>query len=301
MSTEAKTDTAAGATTAGSLLDDILSESKLKPSEDAYEITRRGVQAFISQMLAPTREGERVDKTAIDAMVADVDRRISAQLNEILHNPDFQKLESAWRGLKFLIDRTDFRENVKIELLSVTKDELLTDFEDAPELVKSGLYRIAYSNEYGVFGGKPYGLMCGNWDIGPGPQDTLLMQKCAAIAAMSHAPFITNASPEFFGEKTFLPLPQLKDLKSLFEGPQYARWQSFRESEDSRYVGMCLLRLPYGEKTIPVKSFNFNEEVVGGHEKYLWGHASIALASRITDSFGKFRWAPNIIGPQSGG
>jgi type VI secretion system protein ImpC len=305
MSTEAKTETQAGATTAGSLLDDILSESKLKPSEDAYEITRRGVQAFITQMLGATHTAERVDKTAVDAMVADVDRRISAQLNEILHHPDFQRLESAWRGLKFLIDRTDFRENVRVEMLSVTKDELITDFEDAPEIVKSGLYRIAYSNEYGVFGGKPYGLIVGNYDFGPGPQDVQLLTKLAAVSAMSHAPFISNASPEFFGEKSFLPLPQLKDLKSLFEGPLYARWQSFRESEDSRYVGLCmprfLLRLPYGEKTIPVKSFNFNEDVIGEHERYLWGYASVAMASRIADSFAKFRWAPNIIGPQAGG
>jgi type VI secretion system protein ImpC len=226
-------------------------------------------------------------------------------VNEILHHPELQKLESAWRGLKFLIDRTDFRENIKVELLSVTKDELLTDFEDAPELVKSGLYRIAYSNEYGVFGGKPYGLICGNWELGPGPQDILLLQKCAAVSAMSHAPFISNASPEFFGQTSFLPVPNLKDLKSLFEGPQYARWQSFRESEDARYVGLCmprfLLRLPYGEKTIPVKAFNFNEEVIGNHDSYLWGHASVAMASRIADSFAKFRWCPNIIGPQAGG
>ncbi len=307
MSEEAKTEggEAAAATTSGNLLDEILAETKIKPSDDAYQIAKAGVQAFITQMLAPTKSAEKVDKAAVDVMIADIDRRISAQLNEILHNPELQKLESAWRGLKFLIDRTDFRENIKVELLNVSKDELLTDFEDAPEIVKSGLYRIAYSNEYGVFGGKPYGLICGNWELGPGPQDTLLLQKCAAVSAMSHAPFISNASPEFFGEKSFLPLPQLKDLKSLFEGPQYARWQSFRESEDSRYVGLCmprfLLRLPYGEKTIPVKSFNFNEDVIGNHDRYLWGHASIALASRIADSFAKFRWCPNIIGPQAGG
>jgi type VI secretion system protein ImpC len=305
MSEAEKSESAAAATTTGSLLDEILAETKIKVSEDAYEITKRGVQAFITQMLAPSKSAEKVDKAAVDVMIADIDRRISAQLNEIMHHPDVQKLESTWRGLKFLIDRVDFRENIKVEMLSVSKDELLTDFEDAPELVKSGLYRIAYSNEYGVFGGKPYGLMCGNWELGPGPQDTLLLQKCAAIAAMSHAPFLSNASPEFFGEKSFLPLPQLKDLKSLFEGPQYARWQSFRESEDARYVGLCmprfLLRLPYGEKTIPVKSFNFNEDVVGNHDRYLWGHASIAMASRIADSFAKFRWCPNIIGPQAGG
>jgi type VI secretion system protein ImpC len=306
MSEAEKTESqAATTTTGGSLLEEILAETKINKSDDAYSIAKQGVQAFITQMLAPSKAQERVEKAAVDVMIADIDRRISAQVNEILHHPDLQKLESAWRGLKFLIDRTDFRENIKVEMLSISKDELLTDFEDAPELVKSGLYRIAYSNEYGVFGGKPYGLMCGNWEVGPGPQDTLLMQKCAAIAAMAHAPFLTNASPEFFGEKSFLPLPQLKDLKSLFEGPQYARWQSFRESEDARYVGLCmprfLLRLPYGEKTIPVKSFNFNEEVIGSHDKYLWGHASIALASRIADSFAKFRWCPNIIGPQAGG
>jgi type VI secretion system protein ImpC len=306
MSTaEEQKDAAAATATSGSLLDDILAETKIKPTDDAYDIAKRGVQAFITQMLGAAHTAERVDKAAVDAMIADIDRRISAQLNEILHHPDFQKLESGWRGLKFLIDRTDFRENIKVEMLSVSKDELLTDFEDAPEIVKSGLYRIAYSNEYGVFGGKPYGLICGNYDFGPGPQDVLLLQKCASVSAMSHAPFLCNASPEMFGEKSFLPLPQLKDLKSLFEGPQYARWQSFRESEDSRYVGMCmprfLLRLPYGEKTIPVKSFNFNEDVIGQHDRYLWGHASIAMASRISDSFAKYRWAPNIIGPQAGG
>jgi type VI secretion system protein ImpC len=306
MSDAEKSEAQAATTTAGgSLLEEILAETKISKGDDAYAIARQGVQAFITQMLAPNKQAERVDKSAVDAIIADVDRRISAQVNEILHHPELQKLESAWRGLKFLIDRADFRENIKVELLSITKDELLTDFEDAPELVKSGLYRIAYSNEYGVFGGKPYGLMVGNWDVGPGPQDTLLMQKLAAIAAMSHAPFLTNASPEFFGEKSFLPLPQLKDLQSLFEGPQYARWQSFRESEDARYVGLCmprfLLRLPYGEKTIPIKSFNFNEDVIGAHDKYLWGYASIAMASRICDSFAKYRWCPNIIGPQAGG
>jgi len=303
--TQAEGGAAAETTSGGSLLEEILAESKIPRSDEGYEVARKGVQAFIAQMLAPANSAERVDKSAVDAMVADVDRRISAQLNEILHNADFQKLESAWRGLKFLVDRTDFRENIKVELLNVSKDQLLTDFEDAPEVTKSGMYRIAYSNEYGVFGGKPYGLIVGNYEFGPGAQDTMLLSKCAAVAAMSHAPFISNAGPEFFGEKSFLPLPQLKDLKSLFEGPQYTRWHSFRESEDARYVGLCmprfLLRLPYGEKSIPVKSFNFNEDVVGEHDRYLWGHASIALASRVADSFAKFRWCPNIIGPQSGG
>ena len=305
MSTEQRGATGAAAGTHDSLLGEDLVETKLKPTDDGYDVAKRGVQAFISEMLAPTRAKEKVDKAIVDVMIAEIDKRLSAQVNEVLHHPDFQKLESAWRGLKFLVDKTDFRENIKIEVLNVSKADLLTDFEDAPEITKSGLYRLAYSNEYGVFGGKPYGLLCANFDFGPGPQDMLLLQKCASIGSMTHAPFISNAGPEFFGEKSFTALPNLKDLKSLFEGPQYARWHSFRESEDARSVGLCmprfLLRLPYGEKTVPIKSFNFSEDVVGQHDSYLWGYASTALATRVADSFAKYRWCPNIIGPQAGG
>ncbi|AKF82213.1 type VI secretion protein [Myxococcus fulvus 124B02] len=290
---------------APSLLDEILSETKMKPNDDGYDVARRGVQAFIAEMLAPGRSTERVDKALVDAMIAEVDQRLSAQVNEILHHKDLQSLESAWRSLKFLVERTDFRENVRVEVLNASKQDLLTDFEDAPEVVKSGLYRTVYSNEYGVFGGKPYGLVVGNFDIGPGAEDLTLLRSIASVAAMSHTPFVANASPEFFGQPSFLELPALKDLKSLFEGPQYARWHSFRESEDARYVGLCmprfLLRLPYSEKTVPVKSFNFTEDVVGSHDRYLWGYASTAFATRVTDSFAKFRWCPNIIGPQAGG
>jgi type VI secretion system protein ImpC len=308
MSTEIisqKSATPAAALQSPSLLDEILSEAKIKPKDEGYSIARQGVEAFISEMLAPHRSEERVDKALVDAMIAEIDRRLSAQVNEIMHHQEVQKLESSWRSLKFLVDRVDFRENIRVEMLNVSKEDLLKDFEDSPEVVKSGLYRLAYSNEYGVFGGKPYGMMLGNYDFGPGPQDIDLLRKCASVAAMAHAPFIANTSPEMFGEENFLNLPNLKDLKSLFEGPQYARWHSFRESEDARYVGLCmprfLLRLPYGEKTIPVKAFNFTEDVVGEHDRYLWGHASTAFATRVADSFAKYRWSPNIIGPQSGG
>jgi len=305
MSTEAKTSSGAATVEGGSLLEEILAETRLKPTDDGYDLAKRGVQAFIAEMLAPQRQGEKVDKALIDAMIVEIDQRLSAQVNAILHQKAFQELESAWRSLKFTIDRVDFRENVKVELLNVSKDDLLADFEDAPEVPKSGLYKLVYSNEYGVFGGKPFGLLCSNYDFAAGPQDIALLQKCAAVAVMSHAPFIANASPEMFGEQSFLTLPNLKDLKSLFEGPQYARWHSFRESEDARYVGICLprflLRLPYGEKTVPVKAFNFNEDVVGNHDRYLWGPASSAFATRVSDSFAKYRWCPNIIGPQAGG
>ncbi len=295
----------AAATTEGSLLDDILSETKLTPNDEGYEVAKRGVQAFITELLAPAHATEKVDKAFADALIAEIDTKLSKQLDEILHHKEYQRLESSWRGLKFLIDRTDFRENIKVELLNCSKDDLMADFEDAPEIVKSGLYRLAYTAEYGQFGGKPYGSMFANFDFGPGPQDIALLQNCAAVAAMAHAPFFAAAGPAFFGEKNYLNLPNLKDLKSIFEGPQYTKWQSFRESEDARYVGLLmprfLLRLPYGETTVPVKSFNYQESAVGNHDAYLWGNVTFAFATRIADSFAKFRWCPNIIGPQAGG
>jgi type VI secretion system protein ImpC len=292
-------------TTGGSLLDEILTESRIKPSDEGYDVARKGVAAFIAEMLAPTKAAEKVERSAVDAMIAELDKRLSAQVNEVLHHPEVQKLESAWRSLRWAIERIDFRENVRVEILPVDRESLQADLDDAPDLTKSGFYKLVYSNEYGVFGGKPFGVMNLNLDFGPGPQDLELLRKVAAIGAMSHVPVIGNASPEFFGDTSFQGLPNLKDLKSLFEGPQYARWRGFRESEDARYVGLAmprfLLRLPYGEKTVPVKAFNFSEDVVDHHERYLWGHASNALVTRIADSFAKFRWAPNIIGPQSGG
>ncbi|MGZ3417825.1 MAG: type VI secretion system contractile sheath large subunit [Polyangiales bacterium] len=305
MSEQAQGSGAAATTTEGSLLDDILSETKLAPSDEGYEVAKRGVQAFIAQLLTPTHVNEKVDKAFADSLIAEIDAKLSKQLDQIIHNPAFQKLESAWRGLKFVIDRVDFRENVKVEVLNCSKEDLATDFEDAPEITKSGLYRIAYTAEYGQFGGKPYSSMFANFDFGPGPQDVALLASCASVAAMSHAPFFAAAGPGFLGEKSFLNLPNLKDIKSIFEGPQYTKWQSFRESEDARYVGLLmprfLLRLPYGETTVPVKSFNYEETSTGNHDAYLWGNCSFAFATRIAESFAKYRWCPNIIGPQAGG
>jgi type VI secretion system protein ImpC len=160
---------AAPAGTEGSLLDEILAESKMKPSDEGYDVARKGVEAFIAELLREKRS-ERIDRTAVDAMVAEIDRKLTAQVNEILHHPEVQKLESAWRGLKFAVDRIDFRENVRLEILSVDRETLQADLEDAADLTKSGFYRVAYTDEYGVLGGKPYGVMnldysrcCGGW------------------------------------------------------------------------------------------------------------------------------------------
>jgi type VI secretion system protein ImpC len=288
-----------------SLLDDIVTATKLKPADDGYAIAKKGVEALLAQLIEPGRKVDKISNALIDEFIAEIDQKLSAQLDAILHHPQVQKLESAWRSLKFLVDRTDFRENIKIEIMNATKEELLEDFEDSPEIPKSGLYKIAYTAEYGQFGGKPYGNIVANYDFGPGPQDVKLLQYVAAVAAMSHAPFIAAAGPQFFGVDSFNEVPNLKDLHSIFEGPQYTKWQSFRESEDARYVALTtprfLLRLPYGRDTQPLKSFNYEEDVSGSHERYLWGNTAFAFAARLTDSFAKYRWCTNIIGPMGGG
>lgn len=293
-------------TEAPSLLDEILQETNMKPVDvEAYALAKRGVQAFIGQMLEPSHANDRVHKRVVDEMIAEIDAKLSAQIDEILHHPQLQQMESAWRGLKYLVDQTNFRENIKVEILNVSKEALLEDFEDAPEITKSGLYKHVYTSEYGTHGGQPVGVMIGNYEFDAGPQDIKLLQSVASIAAMSHAPFIAAASPAFFGVDDIQKLVNLKDIKAIFDGPQYAKWNGFRESEDSRYVGLTmprfLLRLPYDPTSNPVKAFEYRESIEADHQRYLWGNTAFAFASRIADSFANYRWCPNIIGPQSGG
>jgi len=288
-----------------SILDTIVSETKRKKTDADYGVVKRGVEVLLGELLSPKREGERVDKSLVDGMIAEIDTRMSSQVDQILHHRDFQKIESAWRGLKLLVDKTNFRENNQVEILQCSKDELMEDFEDAPEIPKSGLYKKVYSEEYGTFGGNPVGTIIANYDFGPGSQDVKLLQNVAAVATMAHAPFIAAAGPQFFGLDEFHGLPNLKDLSSIFEGPQYAKWRSFRESEDSRNVGLAmprtLGRLPYGQETVPVKSFNYEETVRDDHENYLWCNSAFAFATNLTNAFANYRYATNIIGPRGGG
>ncbi len=288
-----------------SLLDDIVQATKLQPADDGYALTRAGLQAFIEELVKPENAGAKVSGAVVDDMIAELDRKLSMQTDAIMHHEKFRQMESTWRSLKYLVDHTDFRENIKVEVLNVSKQDLLDDFEDSPEVPKSGLYRNVYTAEYGQFGGQPYGALIANYDFGPGPQDMKLLQYTASVASMAHAPFIAAAGPGFFGVDSWQELPNLKDLKSILEGPQYIKWQSFRESEDARYVGLTLprflLRLPYSPDTVPAKTFNYVENVADNDEHFCWGNSAFAFAGRLTDSFAKYRWCANIIGPQGGG
>lgn len=301
---ELEAQTSGAGATETSLLDAIMEESQIAKGAEGYAETRKGVEALIEE-LVNKRPGERPNKVIVDEMIAELDRKVSAQVDEILHHPEFQQLESAWRGLKFLVDRTNFRENIKVEIFQASKEELLDDFEDTAEVTKSGLYKHVYTTEYGQFGGQPVGTIIGNYHFGPGSQDIKLLQYVASVSAMAHAPFISAAGPEFFGQKDFLSLPNLKDIKALLEGAKFAKWHSFRDSPDSRYVGLTLprflLRLPYSSEDNPIKSFVYEENVRESHESYLWGNAAYAFAANLTDSFAQYRWCANVIGPQGGG
>ncbi len=289
----------------GGLLDSIISQTSLSQEDETYGVVKSGVGALITEMLKSENEAEKVNKSIVDRMIAEIDAKISAQMDEILHNEKFQALESRWRGLYMLVERTDFRQNIEMEIINVSKEELLEDFEECLDLTQSGLYKHVYTSGYGQFGGGPVGTIIADYQLSPSNMDMKFLSKVASIAAMSHAPFISSAGPKFFGLDSFEGLPDLKDMQDVMSSPQFAAWRGFRENEDSRYVGLTLprflLRAPYDPEDNPISKFVYKEDVSASHEDYLWGNTVYAFASRLTDSFANFRWCTNIIGPNSGG
>ena len=290
---------------ASSLLDQIMAQTRIQPGSEGYDVARQGVTAFIASILQSTASAEPVNKLAVDSMIADIDERISRQMDVIIHAPAFQQVESFWRSLKTMVDRVDFRENIKVNVLHVTKQELLEDFEFAPEIIQSGFYKHVYSSGFGQFGGEPIAAVLGAYEFKNTAPDMKLLQYVSAVGAMAHAPFLSSVSPEFMGLNSWTELPNIKDLYAIFEGPAYTKWRALRDSEDSRYLGLTaprfLLRQPYSPTDNPVKNFNYHEDVSRNHEDYLWGNTAWMLACNVADSFAKYRWCPNIIGPQSGG
>jgi type VI secretion system protein ImpC len=287
------------------LLDAIVSQTNLSSEDDTYGVVKDGVGALIQELLKTSNKDEKVNKSVVDRMISEIDRKISAQMDEILHHEKFQELESKWRGLYMLVEKTDFRENILMEFINVSKEELLEDFEESLDITKSGLYKHVYSSGYGQFGGQPVGTILADYQLSPSNMDMKFLNKVSSIAAMSHAPFIAAAGPKFFGLEQFEGLPDLKDLEDVMSSPQYAAWKGFRENEDSRYVGLTLprflLRPPYDPEDNPIGKFIYKENVVDDHESYLWGNTVYAFGSALTNSFANYRWCTNIIGPRSGG
>lgn len=264
------------------------------------------VQVFLARLKESGQKVVRLDKALLDNHIATLDEQISRQLDVVMHHPAFQRLESGWRGLKFLVDRTDFRQNVKIELLDVSKDDLRQDFEDCPEITQSGMYHHAYIQEYDTPGGEPIGAVISDYEFDATTRDVALLRNISRVSAAAHMPFIGSAGPAFFLKDTMEDVAAIKDIGNYFDRAEYIKWKSFRNSDDSRYIGLTmprvLARLPYGPDTLPVRSFNYVEEVKGpDHVKYLWTNAAFAFAVNIVKSFIKNGWCVQIRGPQAGG
>jgi type VI secretion system protein ImpC len=248
---------------------------------------------------------ERIDKPLLDQYIAQLDSAISNQLDEVMHHPEFQKVESAWRSLEFLVSRSDPKANVKIELLDVSKQDLIEDFEDVPDVTQSGLYRHTYVDEYDTPGGHPFSVMVSNYEFDCSAPDITLLREVSRVAAATHCPFLGSVGARFFGKESIEDLTRIHDIATHLDKAEFIRWRGFRETEDARYVGLMLprflLRVPYGEDN-PVRSFNYAENVTGeDHEKYLWGNPTFAFASNIARSFKHNGWPVNIRGPESGG
>jgi type VI secretion system protein ImpC len=280
-----------------------------RPKGDA-ETRQRGVDAlqqFIQNTMQPGQVLQKDVETNVKYWINAIDQKLSNQLNEILHHDAFQKLEGTWRGLHYLVHQSETGETLRIRVLNATKTELSKDLDSAVEFDMSGLFKKIYEDEYGVLGGYPYGMLMGDYEFNcKRSTDVKLLQGLAGIAAAAHAPFVSAGHPDTFNLDSFSDLHKHRDLAKVFQSVEFAPWQSFRESEDSRYVALTLprvlSRLPYGQKFQPVAEFNFEEDVDGtDHHKYLWMNSSWAYASRITDAFSKYGWMARTRGVEGGG
>lgn len=263
------------------------------------------LQVFLEVARHSGQSVERLDKALLDDYIARIDEAISVQLDEILHHPRFQTVESAWRSLQFLVDRCDPKANTKVELLDISKEELAEDFEDSPDITQSGLYNHLYVQEYDTPGGEPISAVVSNYEFTANAPDIGLLTEVSRVAAAAHVPFLGSVGADFFGKEGISEVPKIHDLDTYFDRAEYIRWRNFRETEDARYIGLVLprflLRLPYGEDN-PVRGFKYIENVSGeDHERYMWGNATFAFASNMARSFKRHGWAVNIRGPEAGG
>jgi type VI secretion system protein ImpC len=294
------------AETTTSLLEQIVDQGRFGTDQAQRDRGRDLVKNFVSEVLEGAITVRPDTESMLNARIAEIDRLLSLQLNEVMHNPEFQRLEATWRGLKYLLNQTETSTMLKIKVLNVKKNDLLKDLQKAPEFDQSALWKKVYDEEFGVFGGAPFGALLGDYDFGRGGQDIELLEKISQVAAASHAPFITAASPEMFNLESYTQLDSPRDLAKIFESTEYAKWKAFRDTEDSRYVALTaprmLLRDPYGKATVPVEAFDYEEGVDGStHGNYLWGNSAWALGARITQAFARFGWCATIRGVESGG
>ncbi len=282
---------------------------EFKPKSDkARDAVQAAVQTLAAQALSSTALISNDALRSIEAMIAAIDAKLTEQINPILHHEDFQRLESAWRGLHHLVNNTETDETLKIKVFNCSKKELgktLKKFRGTA-WDQSPIFKRVYEEEFGQFGGEPFGLLLGDFYFDHSPQDVQLLGDMAQVAAAAHAPFLAAAAPTVMQMDSWNELANPRDLTKIFGTPEYAAWRSLRESEDSRYIGLCmprfLARLPYGAKTEPVEEFAFEEETgQGDSEQYTWANSAYAMATNITRAFKLYNWTTNIRGVESGG
>jgi type VI secretion system protein ImpC len=307
MSTAKSAEAAATVQTkeAPNLLDQVIAATRPQSDKEA-ERAKTYFRQFLDQAVQPGQVVSKDVESNIKYWIAQIDKKLSSQLNEIMHDPDFQRLEATWCGLKYLVDQSETGDTLKIRVLNVSKRDLFKDLERAAEFDQSALFKKVYEEEYGQLGGEPYGMLVGDYEFGRNAEDISLLKMISGVAAAAHAPFVSAANPKLFGFERFTELPAPRDLAKIFQSVEYAAWKSFRESEDSRFTALTmphvLGRLPYGEKFKRVDAFNFEEFVDGkDHDKYLWMNAAWAYAARITDAVSKYGWMARTRGVEGGG
>lgn len=286
-----------------------LLQKEFKPrSDEAKSAVEQAVLTLAQQALGQTQLiGKDVTKS-IQAMIAAIDAKLTAQVNKIIHHPDYQKLESAWRGLHYMVNNTETDEHLKIRVMDISKQELAKNLKKFKGAAwdQSPMFKKIYEQEYGQFGGEPFGAIVGDYHFDQSPPDVELLGEMSKIAASAHAPFITGASPSLMQMESWQELANPRDLTKIFLTPEYAGWRSLRESDDSKYLGLCmprfLARTPYGARTNPVEEFDFEEDVSGAdHSKYAWANAAYAMATNINRSYKLYGWGSRIRGIESGG
>lgn len=306
---EAKTEAQEGGTVFANDEFAALLQKEFRPkSEAAKSAVEQAVKTLAEQALAHTDLISDDALRSIEAIIAEIDKALTTQINEILHHPDFQQLESAWRGLHYLVNNTETDEMLKIRVMNISKKDLgktLKKFKGAA-WDQSPIFKKIYEEEYGQFGGEPYGCLIGDYHFDHSPPDVQLLGEMAKIAAAAHAPFIAGAAPSLMQMDSWQELANPRDLTKIFQTPEYAAWRSLRESEDSMYLALAmprfLGRLPYGEKTDPVEEFAFEEDTEGASsDKYCWVNAAYGMATNITRSFKEYGWCTRIRGVESGG
>jgi type VI secretion system protein ImpC len=286
-----------------------LLNKQIKPKSDrAKEDIENAVRTLAQQALASTVTVSADVMVTLQAIIAEIDKKLSEQVNLILHHEDFQKLEGAWRGLHHLVNNTETDETLKIRVMNISKKEVHKNLKKYKGTAwdQSPLFKKLYEEEFGQFGGAPYGCLVGDYHFDNSPPDVELLTELAQIAAACHAPFISGVSPTVLQMDSWQELANPRDLTKIFQTPEYAAWNSLRGSEDARYLGLTmprfLARLPYGAKTNPVEEFDFEEQTEGAeHGNFTWANSAYAMATNITRSFKENGWCSRIRGIESGG